>query len=116
MQDIKEIFDRIRETKLKQKELRKMYKDELESSGEYQNLLEKIDQLKLRKKQIETDIKDNNAGNFKALDAYKMYVKTDMELLSDVAFNKLVSGETVEIVDGDNNRYQPVFSVRFKKA
>jgi hypothetical protein len=43
MQDIKEIFDRIRETKQKQKELRKMYKDELESSGEYQELLEKLD-------------------------------------------------------------------------
>ncbi len=55
-------------------------------------------------------------NDFKKLDALRMHVQTDMEMISDMALNKLMSGETVEVVDADNNRYEPLFSVRFKKA
>ena len=114
--DLQEVFNRIRETKVKQKEIRQMYKDALEASHEYQEILNKLDVLKARKKQIETELKNDNANNFKQLDAYKMHVKTDMEMLSDLALNKLMAGETVEVKDEDDQRYEPQFSVRFKKA
>jgi hypothetical protein len=114
--DLQEVFNRIRETKQEQKELRKMYKDALEASDEYKELVEKLEVLKQKKKQIETQTKEDVGNNFKKLDALKMHVKTDLELLSDLAFNKLVAGERVEIQDNDHNRYEPVFMVRFKKA
>ena len=116
MPDLQEVFNRIRETKQEQKEIRKMYKDSLNNSREYQELIEKLDALKQRKKAIETELKEDNSNNFKKLDALRMHVKTDNEMLSDMALNKLMAGETVEIVDGDNQRYEPLFTVRFKKA
>ncbi len=116
MNDLQEVFNRIRETRTKQKEIRQIYKDALEASHEYQEILEKLDTLKARKKQIEFDLKNDNTNNFKAMDAYKMHVKTDMEMLSDLALNKLMAGETVEVKDEDDQKYEPQFSVRFKKA
>lgn len=116
MQDLQAVFNRIRETKQKQKELRKMYKDALSASAEYKDILEKLENLKIKKKQIETEVKEDTLNDFKQMDAYRMHVKTDMELLSDLAINKLMSGETVEIKDAEDNRYEPQFSVRFKKA
>lgn len=116
MQDLQEVFNRIRETKQKQREIKKMYKDALNASHEYKDIVEKLENLKIRKKQIETELKEDSMNDFKQLDAYKMHVKTDNELLSDLAFNKLVAGETVEIKDADDNRYEPQFTVRFKKA
>lgn len=116
MNDIQEIFNRMRETKKKAKEVKKMYKDALEASREYQDILEKLEVLKTRKKQIETELKEDSMNDFKQLDAYKMHVKADMEMLSDLALNQLVEGETVEVVDEDNNKYEPLFTVKFKKA
>lgn len=116
MQNLQEIFNRVRETKEEQKEIRKMYKDALNASQEYKEIVEKLEGLRNKKKQIETELKEDSMNDFKKLDALRMHVQTDMEMISDMALNKLMSGETVEVVDADNNRYEPLFSVRFKKA
>ncbi len=65
---------------------------------------------------METEVKEDSASNFKKIDALQMHVKTDNELISDIAINKLMAGETVEIVDTDSQRYEPIFTVKFKKA
>ncbi len=116
MPNVQEVFNRIKETKRKAKEITRMYKDELETNMEYRDVLEKLEALKAKKKQIETQIKEDSAGEFAKLDAYKMHVKTDNELLSDLALNTLMSGETVEVKDENDDPYEPVFTVRFKKA
>jgi hypothetical protein len=116
MNDIQEIFNRMQETKRKAREVKKMYRDALDNSREYQEILEKLETLKERKKSIEAELKEDSMNDFKQLDAYKMHVKADMEMLSDLALNKLMEGETVEVVDGDNQKYEPLFSVKFKKA
>jgi len=114
MNDLQEVFNRIRETRQKAKEITKLYKDSLIGNQEYQSIIEKMDNLKLRKKQIETEIKDES--DFTKLDAYKMHIKNDKELLSDLALNKLVAGETVEVTDEAGDKYDPLFAVNFKKA
>ncbi len=106
----------MKDTRRKQKEIRAMYKDALAQSQEYQQLLEKLETLKIRKKELETFAKDEMEGDFQKLDAYKMHIKNDQELISDLAINKLMAGETVEIVDENDQKYEPVFTVRFKKA
>lgn len=116
MPNVQEVFNRIKETKRKAKEIKRMYKDSLESSMEYRDVLDKLEALKARKKQIETQVKEESSGEFAKLDAYKMHVKTDNELLSDLALNTLMSGETVEVKDENDEAYEPVFTVRFKKA
>ena len=116
MANVQEVFNRIKETKRKAKEIKRMYKDSLEASFEYREVLEKLETLKARKKQLETQIKEESAGEFAKLDAYKMHIKSDNELLSDIALNTLMSGETVQVKDENDEEYEPVFSVRFKKA
>src|SRR6476660_1236795 len=106
MNDLQEVLNRIRETQNKAKEIRRMYKDSLIAHQEYQQVVEKLDNLKLRKKQIETEIKEDQMADFQKLDSYKMHIVNDTEMLSDLALNKLVSGETVEVVDEAGDRYE----------
>jgi DNA polymerase III delta prime subunit len=96
MSNLQEVFNRIRDTKREQKELRKMYKDALDNSMEYKEITEKMENLKTRKKQIETLVKEDVGNNFKKLDALQMHVKTDTEMLSDIAINKLMVGEMMK--------------------
>lgn len=116
MPNVQEVFNRIKDTKRKAKEIKRMYKDSLEASFEYREVLEKLEAIKARKKQLELQIQEESAGEFAKLDAYKMHIKTDNELLSDLALNSLVAGEAVEVKDENEEAYEPVFTVRFKKA
>ncbi len=116
MQNIQDIFTRIKQTKTKAKQVKKMYKDALESNTAYREVLEKLDALKLKKKEIETITKETSQGEFQKLDAYKMNIQQDSELLSDLALNHLMSGQTVTVKDEQEDEYEPVFTVRFKKA
>lgn len=116
MANLQEIFNRLEETKRKQKEIRKMYKDALSNSSEYQEIAEKVKKLRDRRKQIEDSVRADFSGEFTKLDDYKIDIASDMELLSDAALTQLMKGETVEILDENQNRYEPVFSVKFKKT
>ncbi len=116
MNELTTVFARIKETKAKQREIRAQYKDLLAQDNEYQALLEKLDALKARKKEIETVVKAELQSEFQKLDAYKMHIQNDNELMSDLAINQLMSGETVELVDENDQKYEPIFTVRFKKA
>lgn len=113
---IQEVFNRIKETKQKAKEIKVMYKDALEGTHEYKEICEKLEVLKAKKKQIENSTKEESGGEFKKLDAYKMHIKTDNELLSDLAINNLIEGKVVRLKDEHDQEYEPVFAVRFKKA
>lgn len=116
MQNLQEVFDRIRATKREQKELNNMYKDALESSHEYKDVLEKLRGFKLRKQQIEEQVKAELGSDFSKLEALKKEAQLDKDLLSDIAVNHLVEGKEIKIADEDQNEYEPIFSVKFKKT
>ena len=116
MNELQTVFTRIKETRAKQKEIRAAYKDLLGQDTEYQQLLEKLEVLKARKKEIESATKAELESDFQKLGAYKMHIQNDLELMSDLAINQLMAGETVELVDENDQKYEPIFSVRFKKA
>lgn len=116
MQNIQEVFNRIQKAKEKQKELKKMYKEALDQTPGYKNLVEDFKEIRDKKKQTETQVKQDFAKEFEELDDLKTDIQTDQELISDIALNKLVKGETVEVNDKDDNNYEPVFSVKFKKT
>ncbi len=50
MNDLQEVFNRIRETRNKAKEIRKMYKDSLIAHQEYQQVAEKLDKSQIAQK------------------------------------------------------------------
>lgn len=92
-----------------------MHRDALANSHSHQEVVEELNTLKEKKKKIEEAIKDDFRAEFDKLDTLKSDLENDKMLLADAAITQLMKGETVEIVDQYDNKYEPVFSVRFKK-
>ena len=111
-----EIFNRIQKTKKEQKEIKAMYKDALTNSKSYQDAVTEMTNARDKKKKIEDNIRDDFRSEFDKLDTIKVDLENDMMLLSDAVLVKLTKGEPIEIIDEHEQKYEPVFSVRFKKA
>jgi hypothetical protein len=116
MQDIQEIFNKIQKTKKEQREIRSMYKNSLMNSALHKELAEQIKTLREKKKEIESQIKSDFIHELSRLDDLKIEAEGDMLMLSDIALNKLVRGEHVEVTDEFDTKYEPVFNVKFRKA
>lgn len=116
MQDLQEVFNRIRETTKKQKDIRCSFKDALSASQEYKEISDKMKTLRERKKQLEMTIKADFSGEFTKLDDMQVDLESDKVLLSDISMSKLMKGETVEVEDEYSNKYEPLFTVKFKKT
>ena len=116
MQDLQAIYARMQETKAKIKELRAQYKDALSGIPEYQTVKEKLDGYRLRKKQLETEVKKEMAGSFDALEQLKVSLVSDQQMMSDISMSKLMKGETVELTGENDSRFEPVFSVKFRRV
>src|ERR1700722_3200261 len=112
---VQEVFNAIQEKKKTQRQVREMYNDAIEASGEYRDLVEKIEKARERKKQLEAQALID-AGAKDKHETTKLDIKADREMLNDLALSQLMSGETVKVVDADNHEYEPRFSVSFKKA
>ena len=115
MANLQEVFDRIQKSKQEQKEIKSMYRDALANSKVYQTTVEDLKTLKEKKKKIEDQIKEDFRSEFDKLDTLKADIENDNMLLSDAAITKLMKGETVEVTDNKDNKYEPLFSVRFKR-
>lgn len=116
MKDLQEVFNQIQVIKKEQKGIKAAYRDALSSSTEYQKAIEDLNMLKEKKKSLENTIQEQFVAEFNKLDGLKMDLEAQNVMLSDIALNKIVQGETVEIVDINNNLYEPVFTVKFKKT
>jgi uncharacterized coiled-coil DUF342 family protein len=116
MQNAQEVFNKIREMKKEQKDLRDMYKDALAQADEYEELIEEITTLREKKKQIETRIQAELGRAWEKFDDLKREVETEKEMLNDIALTTLMKGETVEVKDEFDNAYEPTWKVNFKKA
>jgi hypothetical protein len=115
MQDIKEIHKQLEEKRKELRELNKMMRDELAASKEYCDKVEEAKTIRDKKKSIENEIQGRNSEALGKIDLLKLEIKTFAETLSDVAINKYAARESVEFMDDHNNRWSPVFSVKFKK-
>jgi hypothetical protein len=116
MQDIQEIFNRIQEAKKKQKDIKKAYKDALATSLQYQEIGEKLKTLRVQKKEIEISTRNSFSSEFTKLEDLQIDIESDQELLNDVAVSKLMKGESLAIKDVNDQEYEPIFSVKFKKV
>ncbi len=113
--DIQSIFNRIQESKKKQKDIKVMFKDALDGNGEYQEIQDKMKVIRENKKRIETSIKEGFSSEMQKLDDLKIDIESDTEMLNDMALTKMMKGETFELSDEYKNNYEPIFSVKFKK-
>ena len=116
MQNIQDVFNHIREMKKEQKDLRDMYKDALVQADEYEEIVEKIAELREKKKQIEARIQLQLGRAYEKLEDLKHEVDTEKEMMNDIALSTLMKGETVVVKDEWDNEYEPNWKVGFKKA
>lgn len=110
-----EVFKRIQDKKKEQRDLRALYRDALSVNGQYQQILEELESLKMKKKQIESSVQADFKSEFDKLEGLKLNLASDNLLLSDLAVKQLVDGESIKIIDENKVEYEPLFSVRFKK-
>jgi len=116
MQNVQEVFNKIREMKKEQKDLRDMYKDALVQTDEYEEIVEKIKELREKKKAIETRIQAQLGRSYEKLEDLKLEVDSQKEMLNDIAISTLMKGETVVAKDEFDNVSEPVWKVNFKKT
>lgn len=116
MSNLQEVFIRIRENRKEQKKMKDAYRDALNNSPEYKAISEDYKEIKVKKQQIEGDIKSQFSSEFTKLDDMKIDLDSDLEMLSDIALTSLMKGETVKVKDEFDVEYDPFFSVKFKKT
>lgn len=116
MANLQEVWNRMQKTKKKQKEIRAAYKEALVQNADYEKIVEDLKTLREKKKKIETDTRADFSSEFAELDALKADSETDAEMLSDLALNTFVKGETVQVTDEYENKYEPVFVVKFRRV
>jgi len=116
MQNVQEVFNKIREMKKEQKDLRDMYKDALVQADKYEEIVEEIKVLREKKKEIEARIQAQLGRSWEKLEDLKLEVDTHKEMMNDVAISTLMKGETVMVKDEFDNAYEPIWKVNFKKT
>lgn len=116
MKDIQEIFYKIKSAAKEQKEIRKEYRDALLQADDYQQTIEKLDELKKSKQEIEQRVQGQMGSRWDKLDRLKNEIAEMKQMQSDVAMSTLMSGKPVQVKDEYENIYEPVFSVSFKKT
>lgn len=115
MQNLNEIHKTLEAKRREMRELNKMFRDELRNNSEYQTVVDELNTLKEKKKSIENAVRAASQSALANLDLLKLDVKSYAELLSDVALNKYAAHENIEIVDENNAKWLPSFTVKFKK-
>ncbi len=115
MQDIQKVFERLQTQKKKLKDLKKAYKDALSTSQEYVEIIDEMKTMRERKKVIENVTKEQFSGEFVQMDDLKIDIDSEQELLSDIAMTTVMKGESVQITDENDQEYEPIFKVSFKK-
>ena len=114
-QQLQDVFNRLQKSKDEKKEIKAAYRDALDNSQEYHKITEEIKALKERKKNIENSVRSDFGKDMDRLESLKIDIETDKVLISDISISQLINGRSVEVSDEHENKYEPVFSVRFKK-
>lgn len=116
MQDIQEIFNRIQEAKKKQKDFRNMYKDALLTTPGYKELTEEMKTMREKKKSLERQVKEMMMSEIEQMENLAIDIESDTQLITDIALTKMVKGEGIELSDDQDQKYEPVFGIKFKKV
>lgn len=113
--ELKDILASIKEAKRKRLFIKKSLKAELEQSKAYQETVEQIQKLKAKKAQIEAAVRQSMEEDIVKSEQLSVFIKNESELLSDTAMSKYLKGENIEVKDDNDVKYEPRFTVRFKK-
>lgn len=109
------IHDELVDKKRQAADLRRSYNDALKQIPEYVEIGISMTKLRDKRKAVEQSCKQSFTSELEKLDDLRIDIASQQELLSDAALSKFMKGEEIEIKDEFENKYVPVFSVKFKK-
>jgi len=116
MQQLQMVFDEMVEDKKELKGLKEMYRDALNDTDNYQEIVQKAKELREKKKAIELAVQSKLGRAYEKIEELTSEIKANKILLSDIAMTTLMDGKTVEISDPFGNVYEPDYKVNFKKS
>ncbi len=113
---LKEVYNRIQENKKTLKELKRSAKDVLDTHQPYVELKEDIKAERKKLKALERELMEANMVDLDKMNDLKIDIKTDKEMVQDIALTLLMKNEEVEVEDYRKNKYKPELQVKFKKV
>ena len=113
--EIQELYNRILEKRKKRKELNNMIRDAYVNDPKYREKKENMLAIRQSLKQLELSLKTDYEKEVEQLEALDDDIKTDIDMLSDLALNKILENKEVELKDEYDNVYTPELKVSFKK-
>ena len=116
MSKLQEIHARIRAKKDEKRKVNVIFKDVLAQSKPYQDVLEELKELKVKKTRIENEIRSDFTKELEQLEKIAIDVKSDEMLLTDLSLTMLMKGQSLDLMDENDVQYEPVFKITFKKA
>src|SRR5687768_5042893 len=116
MPDLKEIHARIRAKKDEKKKVNVIFKDVLAGSKPYQDVLEELRKLNMKKIQLKQELWSDFGTELEQLERLTLDVKTDEILLTDLSLTMLMKGQALDLTDENDVKYEPVFRTTFKKT
>lgn len=115
MQDLKEVFERMKSKSKERGEINKSFKDSLAHNARHGEITAQLQRLKDEKKMIENEAWAESSKDAERRELLALDIKSDKQMLSDLALNLYVKGKPVEVVDENKTRWVPEFSVAFRK-
>lgn len=112
---IREVYKRVQDTKALLKELNSSKRDILSTHQPFVELQEKIGKLRKEMKALEGQLMVTNMVDIDQMMNLKIDIKTDEDMLKDLALSLLMNNEQVELVDKYDNKLIPELRVAFKK-
>lgn len=116
MQDIQDVYNRIQTKKKERRDLKKLIKEGMDQSPTLQEVLDQMKTLKAKKAELETEIKADYESEISQIEVLDQDIKTDDELMNDIALTHYMKGETITFKDENDEEYEPVFKVSYKKV
>ncbi|MEI7741578.1 MAG: hypothetical protein WCJ29_03670 [bacterium] len=113
---LQEAYKQLLDKKGQRKEIMQSFKDELNNTARYREIVEKMTELREEKKQLENEVYARSMADIQKVEDLKQDIKTHEMLVSDIAVNLMMQNESVEVVDEYNNKYEAQFVARFKKT
>jgi hypothetical protein len=115
MQNMQEVFDKIQELKKTLKEIGREYRDALSQSNGYQDTKEELKKLREKKKLMESGVQAEMGLRYEEFEKNKREIENLNQMLTDIAMNTLMKGESIYLKDKNNAEYEPSYKIIFKK-
>ncbi|MBD3251671.1 hypothetical protein GF380_04445 [Candidatus Uhrbacteria bacterium] len=116
MQDIQDVYNRIQQKKKDRKKIKSLFNEAFDGNTKIQELKDEIKKLQAQKKEIEMEVRADYGTELQDLENIESDIKSDQELMDDIAISTYMKGESISFKDEDDTEFEPVFKVSYKKV